>query len=206
MRPKFVLGILAVACAVILGLLISKMTSPQQHAAAPAPAPPPAPTAQAAPVAPPAPAPVVVAPPVLAVTNQNTNAMDAEQHDEYVQKRANDLMGIAMLNDYNAHQEIIREMTNSDPAIRKAALQAVVQTSDRKLIPEIQQIADTTDDPAYKAGLQQAIDFMKLPTLTEMMQKAKANQNGGGNAASQPQGQAPNAPVQPGQGMLAPGQ
>jgi hypothetical protein len=199
MRPKVVLGILAIACALVLGLVVSKVSIPKPPAPAPAPA------AQTAPMAAPAPAPVVVTPPVPVATNQNTNAMSAEEHAEYVQKRANDLMGIAMLNDYTAHQEIIREMTNSDPAIRKAALAAVVQTSDRQLIPEIQQIADNTDDPDYKEALQKAIDFMKLPTLTEMMQKAKAQQNGGGNA-TQPQSQNPGTAPEPGQGMIAPGQ
>jgi hypothetical protein len=178
MRPRVVLGILAAGCALVLGLVVSKMTMPKPTASAPAPAP----AAPPAPVTVPPPAPVAVAPPVpLVATNQNTNAtaMTAEQHDEYVQKRANELLGIAMYNDYAKHQEIIREMTNSDPDIRKAAVAAVVQTSDRQLIPEIQQIADSTDDPDYKDALEKAIAFMKLPTLTEMMQKAKADRAAG---------------------------
>ena len=95
-------------------------------------------------------------------------------------------MAKAMLDDSASHEEIVRELTNPDAAIRRAALAAVQQTQDRSLIPEIQQIADATDDPDYKQALQGAIDFLKLPTFTEVMQQQKAQQNGAANPSSQP--------------------
>ena len=104
------------------------------------------------------------------VTNTDTNAiaLAKEQHAEFVKKRGDELMAMAMLDDTASHQPIIEDLTNSDRAIRKVALEAVQQTQDRALIPQMQQIADTTDDEDYKQALNDAIDYMKLPTLTEM--------------------------------------
>ena len=179
MRPKVVLGIFLLAAGILaLGLFLSKTSHPQPIAVAPAaPAPEPAPPTPA-PVAVSAPAPVA-APAVVASADTNDVAEAKEKHAKYVKKRYDELMAMAMLNDYASHQPIIQDLTNSDVAIRKAALDAVQQTQDRALIPEIQQIADATEDPNYKQSLEDAIDFMKEPTLTEMIQQGKARQNAG---------------------------
>ena len=192
MRPKVVLGIfLVAACVVAFVVLLPKKA--HAPAATPPPASAPAPEADLKPIPVPAPPQVAVtltatAPPVVTTTDTNAAALKKEQHAEYIKNRADQLMAMAMLKDTASHQPIIEDLTNSDRAIRKVALEAVQQTQDRALIPQMQQIADTTDDEDYKQALDDAIAYMKLPTLTEVMQQAKAQQqNGTVNPSTQQQ-------------------
>jgi hypothetical protein len=169
--------------------------------ATPPPASIPAPEADLKPIPVPVPTPVATVPVTAAVTNVDTNtlALAKEKHAEYVEKRRDELMAAAMFNDTASHQVIIQELTNSDHAIRKVALEAVQQTQDRALIPQMQQIADTTEDEDYKQALNDAIAYMKLPTLTEIMQQQKAAQQNGGNQATPSE-----QPSEPGAGIPPP--
>ena len=188
MRPKFVFAVaLAAVAAFAVTMFLEQHFKPAPSAPVASTAP--APEADLKPVPVPAPPPVATlsAQAVVAVaTNTDTNAIALvkEQHTEFVKKRADELMAMAMLDDTASHQPIIQELTNSDRAIRKVALEAVQQTQDRTLIPQMQQIADTTDDEDYKQALDDAIAYMKLPTLTEVMQQQKAQKNGGGNSTT----------------------
>ncbi len=186
MRPKVVLVIfLVAACVLALVVVLPKTTHIQPPAPTPAA---PAPEADLKPAPVPAPPPVAVVAPAVpaAVSNTDTNAiaLAKEQHAEFVKKRADELMAMAMLDDTASHQPIIEDLTNSDRAIRKVALEAVQQTQDRALIPQMQQIADNTQDDDYKQALEDAIAYMKLPTLTEVMKAQKAQQNSGGNSTA----------------------
>ena len=75
-------------------------------------------------------------------------------------------------------------MTNAEPLVRKAALNAVIQFNDRSAIPELQKIAEATVDPFEKVDILKAIDYIKLPSFTEMMayqnslKKARLQTNG----------------------------
>ena len=188
MRPNVVLGIvLAAACVLALVVMLPKKTNMAPATPTPSAS---APEADVKPIPVPVPMAATPAPAIPAVvTNTDTNAiaLAREKHAEYVEKRRDELMAMAMLDDTASHQPIIEALTNSDRAIRKVALEAVQQTQDRALIPQMQQIADTTDDEDYKQALDDAIDYMKLPTLTEMRKTQQAQQqNGGGNPSTQP--------------------
>ncbi len=184
MRPKVVLAILLMAAGVLaIALVLSKVFRPQP-AVAPAPA---AIThSNSSPVTlAPEPA-VVIAPAPVTITNRNTNAMARQDHEEYVRNRYEELMDLARQNDPAATRQIVDELKNPDRAIRKAALDALEQANDRSVVPQMQQIADQTDDPDDKQAIQDAIDFINLPSLTEVRQQQKAQMASGNQPQSQP--------------------
>lgn len=196
MRPKVVLAILLMVASVLaVAVMLSKVFRPQ-----PAVAP-----AQVAithsnfssVTLGPEPA-VEITPAPITITNRDTNAIARLDHEEYVRNRYEELMDLARQDSPAATQQIVDELKNPDKAIRRAALDALEQANDRSVIPQMQQIADQTDDPDDKQAIQDAIDFINLPSLTEVLQQQKAQKMASGN---QPQSQPPHSssshPVKP---------
>jgi HEAT repeats len=187
MRPKVVLAILLTAVVVVAVVVVVSKNS-----RSPSPVPPTQPVVVTPPAAP-APKPVVaVAPAPATPTNATTNAvaLQGDAHEAYVEKRSDELMELAMQNSPAAHQKIVDELKNPDKEIRQAALDALEQANDRSVIPQMQQIADQTTDPNDKQAIEDAIDFIKLPSLTEYLQQRKAQKAAQGNQTpSQPQPQ-----------------
>ena len=134
---------------------------------------------------------VKIAPAPITITNRDTNAITRQDHEEYVRNRYDELMDLARQNSPAATQQIVDELKNPDKAIRRAALDALEQANDRSVVPQMQQIADQTDDPDDKQAIQDAIDFINLPSLTEVLQQQKAQKMASGN---QPQSQPPHSP------------
>ena len=101
-------------------------------------------------------------------------AMDAgtpaEQHQAYVEARIADLQDLAAnpSDDKDSLQSILAELTNRDPEIRKAAVEAAKQFGNRDAIPGLQDAMTQTDDAVEKADINDAIEFLKLPSLTEL--------------------------------------
>ena len=98
--------------------------------------------------------------------NSTTAAEDA--HQAFVEKRTAELMDIAMTDDRANLDIILSELNNRDPEIRKAALEAAIQFGSRDAIPKLADAVSQTDDPNEKAALTDAIEFLKLPSLTEI--------------------------------------
>ena len=109
------------------------------------------------------------------------------------------LMSLQMNNDAASLAAILAEMKNPNKDIRKVALSAVIQFNDRSAVPELQKIADNTQDPFEKVDILKAIDYIKLPSFTEYMaykrslKQAKHQTNG---LPATP-GATTNAPVAP---------
>jgi HEAT repeat protein len=91
-----------------------------------------------------------------------------DAHREYVEKRSGELMDMAMTDDRASLDIILSELTNRDPEIRKAALEAAIQFGSRDAIPKMTEAAAQTDDPSEKTAIADAIEFLKLPSLTEV--------------------------------------
>jgi hypothetical protein len=102
-------------------------------------------------------------------------ASTEDAHQAYVEKRTAELMDIAMTDDRANLDTILSELGNRDPEIRKAALDATIQFGSRDAIPKLADAASQTDDPNEKAALADAIEFLKLPSLTEVRQQQAAN-------------------------------
>lgn len=87
----------------------------------------------------------------------------------YVENRVSELMELASQDGPASLDIILSELTNRDPAIRRAALEATLQVRSREAIPRLLEAAEQTDDPHEKAAIADAIEFLKLPTLGEVM-------------------------------------
>lgn len=168
MRPKVVIAILLLATGLLTVIILaSKALRPQSTSSLE--------ENKAVSVAPTHPdkrvnIPIVVsppgfsAPPVAVVTN------DPAAHEKYVRQEIKNLDDLAMNNDTNSRDQILSELeTNSDKEVRAAALQAAIQFDDRSVVPRLQQIADETQDPQEKSDIEDAIDYINLPSLTEYL-------------------------------------
>lgn len=177
MRLKVVIAIL-LAAAGLLGMIawLSKDFGPLP-AMAPVESPPtgsnPAPVVPAnesAALAPVAPA---------AVTNLGITGppvpQNAAEHEALVNQRSTEMLALALQDSPEAHQQIVKELKNPDREIRRAALEALEQADDRSVVPQMQQIADQTDDPADKQAILDTIDFINLPSLTEYLHQHQKN-------------------------------
>jgi hypothetical protein len=122
----------------------------------------------------------------LSATNNGTNTAEEKKmaHEEYVQKHSDEFMSLAALNDPKGHQKIVDALYDSDRAIRKAALDALEQANDRSVIPDMQKVADQTDDPDDKQAIEDAIDFIQLPSLTEVLKARKAAKAAAGTSSA----------------------
>jgi hypothetical protein len=107
-------------------------------------------------------------------TNDSSTDSTEAKHQAYVEARAAELMDLGMNDDAQSLNTILSELNNRDPEIRKAAVEATVQFGSRDAIPNLMDAAAQTDDPQEKAEIMEAIQFLKLPTLSEAA--AQANQ------------------------------
>ena len=179
MRPKIVLLTLLAGLAGITGIVLLKHPAPTPAPvvqAAPPASPPAAParrpevvvtpvTAVPAPIVP---APVAVPPvatnPVPVVDAQDTNA----EHEAAVQATIDKLQDLQANDDPASFKAILTELGNPDQKVRMAAIEATIQFGDRRAIPVLKDLATTTTDSVEKKALQDAVDFMSLPTMTEI--------------------------------------
>ncbi len=179
MRPKLVIAVLIVGAAATTAWLLSgrraaeptdieappavgqtpdlraEDTSPGGEQAAGAPAEPPAPAVEVK----------------EGVTNPDpamVGTPEAQQEDN-VAKRVAELQDLGMEDDPASLETILSELNNGDPSIRQAAVEAAVQFGSRDAIPRLADAAAQTSDPEEKAAILEAIEFLKLPTLTEAL-------------------------------------
>jgi HEAT repeat protein len=100
--------------------------------------------------------------------NTTPGSVDAKQA-ALVAKRVNELQDLGMENDPESLEAILAELRNEDPSIREAAVEAAIQFGSRSAIPRLAEAADQATDPKEKSAIQEAIDFLKQPTLAEAL-------------------------------------
>ena len=100
------------------------------------------------------------------------NAMEgtpeAEQ-ETYVARRVAEMQDMGMEDDSASLDMILSELNNGNPEIRQEAVDAAVQFGSRDAIPRLMEAAAQTEDPKEKSAILDAIEFLKLPTLTEAL-------------------------------------
>jgi hypothetical protein len=133
------------------------------------------------------PSPAMIAANPAAGTNGPTASPGETEHETYVSERVTRLQELAMeddsasLEDDSASLEIIlSELNNRDPEIREAARESAVQFGSRDAIPKLADAALQTDDAHEKAALADAMEFLKLPSLSEV----EAQSGGQGTSAA----------------------
>jgi len=98
--------------------------------------------------------------------------------EAYIQQRVDELLGLGLENDPASLDKLLNELTNPESQIRVAALEAVVQFGSRDAVPRLEEISLQTQDAHERAAIAEAIEFLKLPSLSEVV-KLKQEQDGG---------------------------
>lgn len=96
------------------------------------------------------------------------------KHQAYVAARVAELQDLPTSEDPDALNTILSELSNREPEIRKAALDAAVQFGSRDAIPKLEDAELQMDDPHERAAIADAIEFLQLPTLSEMRNQTAA--------------------------------
>jgi hypothetical protein len=65
-------------------------------------------------------------------------------------------------------KSILNELKNPEKEIRLAAIEAAIQFGDRSAIPQLKELANVTTDAEERQALLDAVEFMSLPTMTEV--------------------------------------
>src|SRR4029077_11527069 len=120
------------------------------------------------------PAPAIAAPKNATQSETQPTNSSEDAHQAYVEQRSAQLMDIAMTDDRANLDTILSELSNRDPEIRKAALEAAIQFGSRDAIPKLADAISQTDDPNEKAAIADALEFLKLPSLTEIHAQTSA--------------------------------
>jgi hypothetical protein len=170
MRPKIVIIILTLGL-FVLGTLFAIRNSTDRSTRSSEPQPTASATTQPSDALASAktdPTPVVASPKNSTQSEIQPTNSSADAHQAYVEQRSTQLMDIAMTDDRANLDTILSEMSNRDPEIRKAALEATIQFGSRDAIPKLADAISQTDDPNEKAAIADAIEFLKLPSLTEI--------------------------------------
>ena len=167
MRPKVVIAILVLGGLLVAGTLWLRPAASE----APPSAPQNTPRQIAEGKPPPAPANTTESqalPGPQSTTPEAAAQSTPARQEAYVEKRIAELEDLAADDAPASLETIVSELTNRDPRIRKAAREAAIQFGSRDAIPRLLEAAAQTDDPQEKLELQEAADFLKLPTPAEL--------------------------------------
>jgi hypothetical protein len=85
------------------------------------------------------------------------------------QVSAEQLIQLSMNNDSASLQTILGQLRNPDRDMRKAALEATIQFGSRDALPSLADAAQQTADASEKAEILAAAEFLKLPSLSEVL-------------------------------------
>jgi HEAT repeat protein len=118
------------------------------------------------------------APPLVAAAASTgpkaTTEFDEAKHEALVEARTDELRDLARKTDPASLETLLTELRNTDPEIRQAALDALSQSGNRDAIPRLQQVAAQTENPRERQDVEEVIEFLKLPTLTELLKQNAA--------------------------------
>lgn len=111
-------------------------------------------------------------------TGASTGHLDLATADEKAEAaiaaKIEALRPLAFKTDAASVEKLIFELRAAPPQLWEELLEMVSQSQNRALIPSLQELADETEDPKEKGMLLETVEFLKLPTLTELLQKGQA--------------------------------
>lgn len=108
--------------------------------------------------------------PVLHITTDaGADQPPTAQYEDYVNRRIAELGDLGMTGDASSLITIESELDSRDPRIQAAAVSAAIQFGSRDAIPALRDACGHTDDPAQKLNLRKAIEFLELPSESEMV-------------------------------------
>jgi hypothetical protein len=190
MRPKIVILILVLAiglvalAAVLKGVLGGR--APQEaRAPEPPPAEPASPTATT---------------PQVSANSSNTAAMLEQMRVADVNRELDQIRELQAGGADNPHTTglLLGKVTHREPAVRKAALDALVQFNDTNAIPGLEQATSLIEDPREKVAFMDAVAYLKLPSVTDGAAPEMADASNYPAPAISPRPVVPNPRFQPG--------
>ncbi len=116
----------------------------------------------------PAASPALSANTVATDTPEDTQTSDDAQQAT-IQARVDELYELAAEQTPQAMETVLSELTNRSAEIRQAARQATASFGSREAIPKLEAAIAQTDNPAEKAALKETIQFLMLPSLSDVM-------------------------------------
>ena len=102
-----------------------------------------------------------------------------EQHEDRVAARIAVLRDLSTKTDHASLETLLSEVKNQDEEIREAALDAISQSGNRAALPRLREAAAQTEDRREKQAIVDVIEFLSLPTLTELLSGHGATNNQG---------------------------
>lgn len=107
-----------------------------------------------------------------------TRAAQEEQREAVVAARVAQLHDLSRKTDPASLETLLSEVRNPDPEIRQGALDAISQSGNRSAIPGLQEAAAQTENAAEQQTIEEVIEFLKLPTLTEILRQQSPTNHG----------------------------
>ena len=115
--------------------------------------------------------------PEIARTDATVAAAQNEQHEARVAARVAELGELSTKTDRASLETLLSEVKNPDQEIRQAALDAISQSGNRVAIPDLREAAAQATDAREKQAILETVEFLSLPTLTEILRGQGATTN-----------------------------
>ncbi|MEO8616143.1 MAG: hypothetical protein ABI600_13445 [Luteolibacter sp.] len=103
----------------------------------------------------------------------------ASENEQWTVDRIAGLDRLSAADDSASLREILAELRNPLPEIRRAALSAVRAFSSRESIPYLELMLRETRDSADQQDLTDAIEYLQLPTMAESLERQSIPAPGG---------------------------
>jgi len=114
---------------------------------------------------------------VASQTEQPVVSTGEEQQEARVAARIAELGDLSGKTDRASFETLLSEVRNPDEEIRQAALDAISQSGNRTAIPGLREAAAQTQDAQQKQAIEDVIEFISLPTLTELLRGQSPTNN-----------------------------
>lgn len=96
-------------------------------------------------------------------------AGDGLKRQEWITSQVHEIERLAWFDDPESLAKILAELRSPVAEIREAALNATVSSGSRAAVPYLEKLSAETQDPAQRKAINEAIDYLNLPTLVESL-------------------------------------
>ena len=105
---------------------------------------------------------------VSVTTDERKQSFSHAASTNTVEERVIELSELGMKNDAESFHKILETLDDPEPEIREAAVEAVLQFGDRRAVPALNALAAQTQDAEERARVLEAVEFLNLPSLSEV--------------------------------------
>jgi len=91
------------------------------------------------------------------------------------QERVEELIQLALEDDPAKHEPVYEAVLSSDEELRDGAIEALVQFVGPSALPRMKQMLTQLSSPEAKAELQEAIEFLELPSIEDVRPRGRTS-------------------------------